>query len=428
MRYRDLVSPPIVLLVATILSLAAWFAMPEDVAIAAGISAFAHTGPVMFAAVAALTSFAAGAVFAVFMRRGPAIGRDDSPTLLIVWVKRLTLLACICFALIVALTFVEGGGVSVLLETMRGRRRFTSIEGVTTFVHASTAAAALILATVACYGWRTTLATGRSCGVWALLLLGVILVRAFVGGERVAIYYPLMTLLAVVMVRSHRRISPKAVAGGVLVCAIAAGLFVAGEYFRSYGVKRSDYGLDEGLWSYGLNRLLVYYGASVNTGGAMLEVVNDGHGHEDLFRHTFNPAWKLLNLGSGGHEVSGGIGEMIAWAGLYNPEFNNAWGFAAPFTEGTWVGLIYWSIWGFVATRCWLSAKRPGADAATIAIFGLVTAGLIEAARVNALGTVHLLVPLTMLILVRRSMRGGPATVFSNLSPPPDHAALADPR
>jgi hypothetical protein len=186
--------------------------------------------------------------------------------------------------------------------------------------------------------------------------------------------------------------------------------------------------LDEGLWSYGLNRLLVYYGASVNTGGALLEVVRDGHGYEELFRHTFNPGWKILSLASGREEAGSMLPDMIQWSGLYNPEFNNAWGIATPFTEGLWIGLLYWALWGFVATRCWFNAKRPGADAATLSIFGLVTAGLIEAARVNALGTVHLLVPLAILLLVRRSMRVAPATVFSNTTLSTDYTASADSR
>jgi hypothetical protein len=409
MRYRSLVSPFVVLASAAVLSLGAWWLLPDDVAFAAGIRGAADMSAVLFAAIASLTVFGAGSLLAMATPLRPAPPINDSAPQVGLWFKRLTLLALVCFLSIVGLTIAQSGSVSVLLDTMSGRSRFAAIEGLTTFVHASTAAGVLLVVAVARYGWARLAVSTRNLSAWAFLLLSLIGARAFLGSERVAIYLPLIATVAIYMVLSSSRVGIKALVIAGLVVATVAGLFVGSEYFRSYGVKRADYNLDETLWSYGLNRLLLYYGVSVNTGGAMLEAVSEGHGYEPLFKNTFNPARKMLDIASGLEEPAGSLAEMIEWSGLYNPEFNNVWGFASPFTEGILIGLLYWGLWGFVATRLWIRARTASVDVFTLAMFGLVTAGLVEAARVNAFGTVHLLLPLAVILLLRRAARGDAA-------------------
>jgi hypothetical protein len=401
MRYKNLVCPLVVFCAAGLISTSAWLLTPDDLAFAAGIKAPAMLGHVLFAAISSVVVFGLGSLLAIAMPSRPDLFVNDSAASLVAWFKRLTLLALVCFIAIVGLTLAQSGNANVLLDTMSGRTRFAAIEGLTTFVHATTAAAVLLVAAIVRFGWAPLVRATRNLSTWVFLLVALIVARAFLGSERIAIYLPLIAALAIGMVRSSNRAGIKAIIlAGVIVTSVA-GLFVGSEYFRSYGVKRTDYSLDETLWSYGLNRLLLYYGISVNTGGAMLEAVSEGHGYEPIFKTTFNPARKVLDFVSGGEDPTSSLAEMIEWSGFYNPEFNNVWGFASPFTEGAFIGLLYWGLWGFVATRLWRRARTSDADVLTLAMFGLVIAGLVEAARVNALGTVHVLVPLALLFVVR---------------------------
>ncbi len=114
----------------------------------------------------------------------------------------------------------------------------------------------------------------------------------------------------------------------------------------------------------------------------------------------FNPLRQIIDAANGSESKS--IGRFLESSGLFNPEFNNAWGIAAPLSEGVVWGCAYWALWGFVSTRLYRRAIRPDTDAFSLAMFGLVTAGLVDASRVNCLGTVHILLPLGLLWFGRR--------------------------
>jgi hypothetical protein len=409
MRYQSLISPCVVFSFGLIASLILWLIMPEETALAAGIKAMALPSVIFIVAGASLASFGLGALFAMVVQAERTRPSDDSPLTLFTWIKRLTGLSVICFFGILGVTIIDAGSINVLHDTMSGMRRFAALEGVTTFVHASTAAAVLLIAAINIYGWERLCAQVPNVKSWTAMLLCLIITRAILGSERVAIYVPLAAAAAMYMVNSARRAGLKAIGLAVIGVGVAICMFIAGEYFRSYGVKRTLSGLDEPLLSYGANRLLVYYGASVNAAGAMLEIVYESKDQmEPLFRHTLKPVSQLFAMFQEPEARDFLLRDKAEWSGLYNHEFNNVWGFAAPFLESSWVGALFWLAWGFIATRCWLSIIQRGANAYSLAIFGLISAGLIETARLNALGGVHLLIPLILIVIIKRLTRAIP--------------------
>lgn len=396
MRYSEIVSPLVVFALAATGSLLVWLSMPADLAAEVGVQAFADTNKVIGAYILAIVSFASGCALA-YRSHDAQFGIVTSPHAAIKWAKVLLLIGYFFWGILLLFSLSQGG-IDVVLNALTGRGKFPSIPGVTTLVHASTAAAALVAALWVIRSQEAPVHLGLSYLAVAAILL--CLMRAFVGSERVAVYFPVVALASCWALRTRRSVGlPAVLSAAALLLFLFAG-FAGAEKFRSFASKSEEYAVQDDLLAFSAKRLFVYYGAAVNTGGGLLEFAAEEGESDPMFLHTCNPIRQIIDAANGSESES--LGRFLESSGLFNPEFNNAWGIAAPLSEGVVWGCAYWALWGFVSTRLYRRAIRPDTDTFSLAMFGLVTAGLVDAARVNCLGTVHILLPLSLLWFGRR--------------------------
>ena len=392
MSYRDIIFPLFVFAIGATSSVVIWLGMTPDVAAEVGVSAFADTQKVLGAYTLSVVSFAVGCALA-YRSADTQLPLRVPPLAAIKWARFLLVIGY-GFWTILLLFSVSQGGIDLILNAVTGRGKLPSIPGVTTLVHASTAAAALWVV-----GGQDA-SDRRSVSRLAVPIGLLCLMRAFVGSERVAVYFPAVALASCWALQTKRSVGLSAVLSAAVLLFLVFAAFAGAEKFRSFAAKSEEYTVQDDLLAFSAKRLFVYYGAAVNTGGGLLEFAAEEDDSEPIFLHTCSPLRQIIDAVNG-FEAQG-LGRFLESSGLYNPEFNNAWGIAAPLSEGVVWGCAYWVLWGFVSTRLYRRAIQPDTDPFSLAMFGVVTAGLVDAARVNCLGTVHILLPLGLLWLGRR--------------------------
>jgi hypothetical protein len=149
-----------------------------------------------------LCLFASGCAFA-YRSHGAQFGIVTSPHAAIKWAKVLLLIGYFFWGILLLFSLSQGG-IDVVLNALTGRGKFPSIPGVTTLVHASTSAAALVAALWVIRSQKASVRLGLSHLAVAAILL--CLMRAFVGSERVAVYFPVVALASCWALHTRRSV------------------------------------------------------------------------------------------------------------------------------------------------------------------------------------------------------------------------------
>lgn len=295
--------------------------------------------------------------------------------------------------LILVVLVVQDFGLMGLIETYTVRGSY--IGGLTTFSLLTNAG--LILAGVYFLVDRNT---SRIALIPLLGMGAYALYRGFVGAERIAILVPFVAVGSVYMLMRFERITARMCLLAVIGFITVLGLFIGAEYFRSFEAKLA-YGenINTNIIEYGWQRFVLYFSTSVNSGGTLFSFFRDDMSYSPLFERTFSPLAKImynmLNLPPvvfGPYE--GDSSNVAVSMGLFNPEFNNNWGVATPFTEGWIPGILFWIIWGYLGTHLYLNVTKRRGDAWDWALFGLFVAAFVDnQSRVALLAAPHFLVP-----------------------------------
>lgn len=177
MPYRVAIFPFFVFALAATGSLLVWLTMPADLAVEVGVHAFADTHKVIGAYMLAIVSFASGCALA-YRSHDAQFGILTSPQAASKWAKVLLLIGYFFWGVLLLFSLSQGG-IDFIINALTGRGKFPSIPGVTTLVHASTAAAALVAALWVIRGQKSSVHLGLSHLAVAAILL--CLMRAFVG-------------------------------------------------------------------------------------------------------------------------------------------------------------------------------------------------------------------------------------------------------
>lgn len=400
MRLSTLLFPCFLFFSVATCSFFVWILFPVELANDVGLIALCESDKVLSAYVLSILSFASGSALVYyfdFLQVGLQKHQAVSLSSAVRWSK---LLIVTGYAFTVLLYFLSlwQGNIELILNAARGFEKLPRYPGITSLVHASTAAAVLVGSI-----WvirNNSLSERVSLTYLALAAFFLCLIRAVVGSERVAIYYPAVAVVCCWALQSRRVVSFSYVLFFVLFLLFVFFAFAGAEWFRSYGAKVEEHTMQDTLLSFSAKRLYLYYGTAVNTAGAFLMFSAEDGESEPLFMHTLNPLRQMIDALNGFESQS--LARYLGSSGLYNPEFNNVWGIASPFTEGLLWGCAYWVGWGFVSTCLYRRSIQSCTDAFSLAMFGIVTAGIVDAARVNSLGTVHILLPIGMLWIGRR--------------------------
>ena len=182
-------------------------------------------------------------------------------------------------------------------------------------------------------------------------------------------------------------------------------VFVVAEYYRTFGVKLA-YGekINDNPVVYGLQRLIMYFSTSVNSGGTEFGFFKEGSLRNALFSMTFSPAATVLYSFLGMQPIGQSVGsistvDVAVSMGLFNPEFNNRWGVVTPFTEGWIAGALFWIVWGFIGTHFYLKVTKQRAEPWNLIFYGLFVAAFVDnQTRVALLAAPHFLLPFLWLL------------------------------
>lgn len=315
-----------------------------------------------------------------------------------------TLLVSSFSMVVLAFLVIRSAGVSGLWQAYVVRQNY--VGGVTTFTLLSTAA----LTFAGCM----YLSRGSIKSICLIpLVAGTMYAgyRAVFGYERVALLIPMVALMVSYALMRYRRLTFSMVALGLVAFAGVLVIFVAAEYFRTFGVKLA-YGesINENPILYGLQRFVMYFSTSVNSGGVEYELSRMGMATQPLFSATFSPLATVLYSLLGITPNTGAMGvtstDVAVSMGFFNPEFNNRWGVVTPFTEGMISGSVFWVIWGFYGTHLYLMVTRLRPEPWNLALFGLFVAAFVDnQSRVGLLAAPHFLVPFLWLVVLRIGYR-----------------------
>jgi hypothetical protein len=342
--------------------------------------------------------------FGSIVRRGTFVPKPARPALAVAEAHRvqwLTFGMCTLSMVILCVLVLSDAGPAGLLDTDAVRNSY--VGGITTFTLLTNAGIALA---------GIYLITERASTRIAMLpLFGMIafaVYRGFIGAERIALYVPCLAVGLPYILMKFPRLSSKAILLTLAGFVGIVGIFVVGEYFRTFTVKQA---LGENITSnwleYGWQRFVLYFSTSVNSGGAEFSFFATNVSQAPLFSNTLSPLAKVLYSTFGMEPVVLGNGtsfsaDLAVSMGLFNPEFNNQWGVATPFTEGWIPGMLFWVTWGYWGTHLYLNVTRRLGDAWDWTFFGLFMVAFIDnQSRVALLAAPHFLVPFLWLYMVR---------------------------
>jgi hypothetical protein len=421
MKTKYLFDPLALFLIPSIFSVLTWVLTPVQWFNEWKITYKVEPGYVLFPWILGFLVFSAGSVVRRITYRPACSYADSSPNSArnVQWLTFLFASVSV-FALVL---LVSRSGLSGLFNTYIVRSNY--VGGITTFSLLTTAGIA--------FAGVNILIDGNLRRVAIIPLVGVSLFaiyRVVVGAERIALFIPLIAIASVFLLRRFKYVHFKLFFYVLVTLFAVLAFFVCAEYFRSYSAKM-DYGEDinTSFIEYGLQRFVLYFSASVNAGGAMFSFFETGVSNAPLFTTTFSPFAKVLysNLGLApivfGPFTGADVSDIAINMGLFNPEFNNHWGVATPFTEGWGVGVLFWFIWGFVGTHLYLNVVERQGDAWDWSFWGLFVAAFLDnQSRVALLAAPHFLVPFLWLYLL--SVFRTKVPIFNQKVSKPGHSNL----
>ncbi len=311
----------------------------------------------------------------------------------------LNILAGIAVALTIVM-LLASGGLQAIRDSMSGRIRTVGIEGITTFCHASTASFALATAIWAGHFGDRKLRTRAFQEM--VIAFGLSGGRAVLQGERIAILVPAIAAFACWLLVRREPLRLKLVAKVAGIIAMVGLIYGASEAARSFSAKQEREGLNQSITEYSVDRLGRYYALTLNSGVGRYMLFKSGERSDPFFSQTLGPMAKILSFGDllfAYYPSNDSAAVLLEEAGIYNPEFTNFWGFATPFCEHPIVGFLFWASWGWYAQRLYRKAMCQSIGLIQIATFGLCLVGIIEGARVNLLGSIHLQLPILLLAI-----------------------------
>lgn len=392
-------NPRVVFVVTIILSIASFLIVPE--AMFAEWSIYVMASPWVLAEIFAICvgGFLLGSMIPVGKASNDPGNDEASGYRALAYVKLLNVLATIAlFVTVVALLAL--GGLQAISDSMHARGRTVSIDGLTTFTHASTAA--MILGVCIRTRFLANRRIRRASNIAILIAAALCTGRSVLAGERVAILIPTVGAVFSWLLLGKVPLRASVIFRFALLIVFVGGVFIASERLRSFAIKQEKEGLDQSLVDYSLDRFARYYALSVNAGAGRYMLFKNEQCSDPIFWQSVYPLAKMMSIANVAlvwFPSNTPPKELLEATGMYNPEFTNTWGFASPLSEHPLWGFLYWGMWGAYLQRLYRLALRGQIGLTQAAAFGLGLVGIVEAARVNMLGAIHIQLPLILLIL-----------------------------